>query len=357
MHPEVDGRHLNAEYSVEREGDHLAVVLESAGGRTAAGIARNTDYNRALALLITRLGERDAVLLDALVDSQVTRRLGLSEDERRVMAGPVELSAYRDSEGLRRRLTSPQGVIGQSAGAGKAGNTSKRLRLRVSVPGYGADDAERLAQDLARAVPAAGADEESSPPAERSLPGEDRSGESGTAETVLSAVKQLDLHGSPDGPASGQQPLVSLREEPLGGTFHGTLSRSAVVARRGEQEDLRRLLIRGGQAACALCGLELPENLLVAAHIKRRSECTEAERRDLDNIAMPACTLGCDALYEQGYVAVSADGTVLLSRAVEEHPVLHDHASHRRLLGRKTDHWNSEREPYFAWHRSHVYRG
>ena len=33
-----------------------------------------------------------------------------------------------------------------------------------------------------------------------------------------------------------------------------------------------------------------------AAHIKKRAVCSDDERRDLDNIAMPTCLLGCDIL-------------------------------------------------------------
>jgi hypothetical protein len=48
-----------------------------------------------------------------------------------------------------------------------------------------------------------------------------------------------------------------------------------------------------------------PVDLLVAAHIKRRSLCSETERRDLHNVAMLACKFGCDALFEEGYWLVS----------------------------------------------------
>jgi hypothetical protein len=64
------GQILNAEYSVEQEGDLLALVLESSGGRTSPGLpARNAEYRPALELLLVRLKHRDAVLVDGLVDS------------------------------------------------------------------------------------------------------------------------------------------------------------------------------------------------------------------------------------------------------------------------------------------------
>jgi hypothetical protein len=144
VHPTSDdGSPLNAEYSVVPDDPHLSLILESAGGRSAAaGQARNSDYRAALTLLLRRLGERLAVVTDALVDSTNTR--GLPEAQRRVITGPIALSEVTDFVALRRSLTTAQGRIGQTAGAPKAGNNSKRLRLLLEVPGYGSSDAERL---------------------------------------------------------------------------------------------------------------------------------------------------------------------------------------------------------------------
>ena len=40
------------------------------------------------------------------------------------------------------------------------------------------------------------------------------------------------------------------------------------------------------EAVCVLCGLSYPVELLVAAHLKRRSNCTIAEKLDFRNIFM-----------------------------------------------------------------------
>jgi len=53
-------------------------------------------------------------------------------------------------------------------------------------------------------------------------------------------------------------------------------------------------------SSCSLCGQLLPVELLVAAHIKPRSECSRRERLDFENIVFGVCVLGCDALYEKG---------------------------------------------------------
>ena len=82
----------------------------------------------------------------------------------------------------------------------------------------------------------------------------------------------------------------------------GDIKREVLV--RKEQAALRKILFRDEtHATCALCQDEFPVGLLVAAHLKRRAECTREEREDPANIA-PMCALGCDALYERGVVRV-----------------------------------------------------
>jgi hypothetical protein len=144
------GQQLNAEYSVVPDGSQLALILESSGGRTRTGAARNAEYQTALFYLLARLKERDAVLVGALVDSRVTR--GLPEPQRTLVDSPVRLAGKLVAE-VQQRLTSPQGRIGQREGATKAGNQSKRIRLRLDVPGYTAAEPHRLAADLADPAP------------------------------------------------------------------------------------------------------------------------------------------------------------------------------------------------------------
>jgi hypothetical protein len=146
-----DGRVLNAEFVVKAESQGMALVLESAGGHSALGPARNSDYTPALELLLARLRARGAVLVDALVDSKRTAHL--PEPDRRVLNGPVALATVGDLAALRLQLTSRQGRIGQPSDVLKAGNNRKRLRLRLQVPGYGPDDAPRLSSDLASGSP------------------------------------------------------------------------------------------------------------------------------------------------------------------------------------------------------------
>jgi hypothetical protein len=153
MFPRDDtGRHLDAEYSVERDGDLLALVLESASGNAPSRPARNTDYRRALTVLLSRLQELGGVLQGGLVDSALTQRRGIPESDRRLFASPIRLADEPDMEAVRRRLTSAQASIAQAPGASKGGNSTKRIRLRLVVPGFAPDDAERLAARLATAA-------------------------------------------------------------------------------------------------------------------------------------------------------------------------------------------------------------
>ena len=207
---------LNAEYSVEEDKNRLALILESAGGRTRSSDPRNADYRFALTLLLARLKERQAILLDALVDSAYTRRRGIPERDRRLIALPVRLADLDDVDTLRAELTSAQGRIGQLAGASKAGNSSKRIRLIMEVPGYDPGDAGRLEIELAAPRPIiaggelAGIIYVDSERRVRALAGTGLRTETLTAEDVLEALEGLHMQEGPDGLAKRHQPLTLL---------------------------------------------------------------------------------------------------------------------------------------------------
>jgi hypothetical protein len=147
------GRVLAAEYRVEAGGAHLALILESRSGMSGSRPPRNPDYNRALTVLLTRLGMLDAVLVDAVVDSRHTQQLGVPEADRRLIETPIRLARQPDLDALRRRMGTAQARIAQAPDATKGGNATKRIRLRVDVPGYQPGDAARLAETLATPIP------------------------------------------------------------------------------------------------------------------------------------------------------------------------------------------------------------
>jgi len=126
--------------------------------------------------------------------------------------------------------------------------------------------------------------------------------------------------------------------------------------RRTEQGYLRtRLLGDATEADCDLCGRSFPSELLVAAHIKPRYECTDEERRDIPAVAMLACRFGCDDLYERGLLAVDEGGRVLVANYDGGSLSLRRYLDGMR--GRQVgDAWPRGRD-YFAWHCEHAFQG
>ena len=126
--------------------------MESRSGMSGRRAPRNPDYNPALTVLLARLGALNAVLVDALVDSRHTQDLGLPEADRKLIQAPIRLAQETDADALRRRLGTAQAKIAQAPDAIKGGNSTKRIRLRLDVPGFRPGGAARLAQTLAAPV-------------------------------------------------------------------------------------------------------------------------------------------------------------------------------------------------------------
>lgn len=116
---------------------------------------------------------------------------------------------------------------------------------------------------------------------------------------------------------------------------------------RKEQRILRGRLFSGASdATCAICGNVYPIELVVAAHIKKRSECSNSEKRDLANV-IPMCKFGCDDLFERGYVFVR-NGRVAVSRELPLNKLVESYVE--RIRNRPCPHWNRHSARYFRWH-------
>jgi hypothetical protein len=127
-----------------------------------------------------------------------------------------------------------------------------------------------------------------------------------------------------------------------------------ISSRRLEQARLRQLHFGSKKSVrCSLCGRLLPRNLLVVGHIKPRSRCTPAERRDMEHIAMPICLLGCDTLFDRGYVSVSDKGRIITSIVKGNNKPLHSMLS--QLNRRSCPNHTSDSEHYFSWHRDNIF--
>jgi hypothetical protein len=119
---------------------------------------------------------------------------------------------------------------------------------------------------------------------------------------------------------------------------------------RLEQQAARALLLDGRTTAtCDFCARVVPASLLVAAHIKPRSSCTESEKRLVEVNVIGLCKLGCDDLFERGYVDV-LDGVVVQGGAAPITPAIEkvlDGLTNRRVIG-----WTEQREAMFRWRRN-----
>lgn len=129
----------------------------------------------------------------------------------------------------------------------------------------------------------------------------------------------------------------------------GPTERLATVAVRAEQRFLRDQQLRRWGNLCSLCGRDLPEEFLVAAHVKPRWACSEEERMDSLNVSMLACLFGCDAPFELGYVVVS-DHRVIES-GCRGYQQFEDRVTD--IVGRRCPAHSNDSLRYFAWHREH----
>jgi hypothetical protein len=117
---------------------------------------------------------------------------------------------------------------------------------------------------------------------------------------------------------------------------------------RTEQAYWRQMLFGGArEGRCAICGRDLPVQLLVAARIKQRSSCSHAERLDPENV-MAACLLGCDVLFERSYIRVDNETVRMNGRTANA-------SLAEAIAGIATSHvclgpsgWTSNRAKYFA---------
>lgn len=124
-----------------------------------------------------------------------------------------------------------------------------------------------------------------------------------------------------------------------------------MVKQRVGQNLFRQALMDYWGGACAVTGLDLPEALR-ASHAKPWAACvTDAERLDVFNGFLLSAQL--DALFDQGFLTFSDEGSTILSARLTDSQV--------DLLGLDTPmklRWLSPSHlPYLAWHRSEVFLG
>jgi hypothetical protein len=132
---------------------------------------------------------------------------------------------------------------------------------------------------------------------------------------------------------------------PIGLTDEYTVSK-----RRKEQSMLRTTLMKDApNHLCAICGNLLPNELLIAAHIKKRKYSTEEERKK-SSIVVQMCKLGCDSLFEDGWIGV-VDKRV--TRICTEKSTHYLEETIKRLVGRECKHINEVSSKFYDWHFHH----
>ncbi|MCG8517499.1 MAG: hypothetical protein MI794_05860 [Pseudomonadales bacterium] len=100
---------------------------------------------------------------------------------------------------------------------------------------------------------------------------------------------------------------------------------------------------------CSICRKLYPRTYLVAAHLKKRSNCTQSERLDIENIAAPMCTFGCDSLYEKGFISVDEAGCIIPHPSRIRHESLRSYVE--QFAGNTCTAFNKRTAKYFRWHR------
>lgn len=160
-------------------------------------------------------------------------------------------------------------------------------------------------------------------------------------------LSYLDMLGNDHAPVPEEQEYEKAVEDP---DFSQMEFRVEAV-RRAEQAFLRKSLFPGDTAHCAICSREFPVRFLVAAHIKRRSACTDDEKRDYANVVMPNCTFGCDQLFGRGLISVDGTGNFHVSPLLEYGEAAGQYLQDF-VVGRSCALWgqNEATRPYFDFH-------
>lgn len=129
------------------------------------------------------------------------------------------------------------------------------------------------------------------------------------------------------------------------------IDKKVEVLVRTEQSFLRRELFNSHDiATCCICNSIMPIKFLVTAHIKKRSLCTDAEKRDYKNIVTPMCKFGCDELYERGFIAVHGGHVINIETPSDDYG--HDYINEylKKITGQKCNTYTPKSSGYFEWH-------
>lgn len=118
---------------------------------------------------------------------------------------------------------------------------------------------------------------------------------------------------------------------------------------RKEQSILRAFLFEKlSESKCSICHKTLPVDLLVAAHIKPRRDCSIEERKNF-NVVMPACKIGCDDFFEKGYIFIDDSGLVQINKKNNTTEELNEIL--KKLSGKPCPHFGDKTKEFFSYRR------
>jgi len=131
-------------------------------------------------------------------------------------------------------------------------------------------------------------------------------------------------------------------------------SSKATVVIRKEQDLLKGVLFQGRSLVeCALCGREFaPGPFLWCCHIKPRAKCDALEKVN-PSVVTPMCKLGCDDLYEAGFVFVDQCGIIQMNPNAAWTSSLEDYYQ-SNLVGRACSSFSPLNASFFEWHELNI---
>ena len=126
-----EGNPISHRFELERDGHHLIVILKSgSGAKRADKTGHNSEYIKGTERFLSVLSESEECIEKVILDTRVTRSLGLTESERTLsMHYPIQPWKY-DSRELRLEIGGLAQRIGQEPGV-DGGNNQKQLRVYV----------------------------------------------------------------------------------------------------------------------------------------------------------------------------------------------------------------------------------
>ena len=155
LQPTSGGRLIDAAFVVEEMlGQPVSILFESAGGAGPDGIKRNPEYVAGIDAVLERLKALGVVVLDAYVDSSVTRSMPIPD--RRLDAGgtayPIDLGSVEDVAAIRKSLLKSMASIGREKTAKEGGGNSRKA-MRLILGGVDGVDAISLGRALSSDQP------------------------------------------------------------------------------------------------------------------------------------------------------------------------------------------------------------